>query len=357
MPGVRELFETHPGAGLAPALHQSPAGKAWLAELDAYLHLYGHRANRWLLNAPHWVEDSTPVLAVVRQYIGQPDRDPRAELMELAADRERRVAAARERLRGYPGPMVERFEHLLAAAQTATMLSEEHAFWIDYGTLYEVRRVILACGRRLVDAGVLTQTSDVFYLTPEELAENLDANAGPDRRRLAAERDAALQHGRSLSPPPALGTEPSEPGGDDPLSRALGKFIGAPPQPSADSTVIHGHAGAPGLVRGRARVVRSLDDGARVLPGEILVAPATLPPWTPLFAMAAAVVTDAGGILSHCAVVAREYGIAAVVGTGTATTLIRDGHLLEVDGTAGVVRILGRPAVPSSPNGVTDATV
>ena len=74
-------------------------------------------------------------------------------------------------------------------------------------------------------------------------------------------------------------------------------------------------------------------------PGDVLVAPATLPPWTPLFATAAAVVTDAGGILSHCAVVAREYRIPAVVGTGTATTTIRDGQMVEVDGTRGVVRL------------------
>ena len=77
-------------------------------------------------------------------------------------------------------------------------------------------------------------------------------------------------------------------------------------------------------------------------PGDVLVAPATLPPWTPLFATVVAVVTDAGGILSHCAVVAREYRIPAVVGTGSATTTIRDGQLVEVDGTAGVVRIVSR---------------
>jgi pyruvate,water dikinase len=89
-----------------------------------------------------------------------------------------------------------------------------------------------------------------------------------------------------------------------------------------------------------ARVIRSLAEAARLRPGEVLVAETTAPPWTPLFATAAAVVTDAGGILSHCAVVAREYGIPAVVGTGMASVLIHDGQEVEVDGDAGIVRVL-----------------
>ncbi|MDQ3547566.1 MAG: PEP-utilizing enzyme, partial [Chloroflexota bacterium] len=104
--------------------------------------------------------------------------------------------------------------------------------------------------------------------------------------------------------------------------------------------VLNGAAGSPGVVQGTARVVRSLADAGRIGPGDILVAPTTAPPWTPLFATVAAVVTDTGGVLSHCAVVAREYRIPAVVGTGTATTAIQDGQLIEVDGDRGIVRIV-----------------
>jgi phosphoenolpyruvate synthase/pyruvate phosphate dikinase len=99
-------------------------------------------------------------------------------------------------------------------------------------------------------------------------------------------------------------------------------------------------AGSSGKVRGAARVIRSLADAARLGRGEILVAETTAPPWTPLFATAAAVVTDTGGVLSLCAVVAREYAIPAVVGVGTATAVIRDGQTIEVDGDAGVVRVI-----------------
>ena len=93
-------------------------------------------------------------------------------------------------------------------------------------------------------------------------------------------------------------------------------------------------------MRGPARVIRTLAEATKLQPGDILVAETTAPPWTPLFATAAAVVTDTGGILSHCAVVAREYAIPAVVGVGIATDQIVDGQLLEVDGTAGIVRML-----------------
>jgi pyruvate,water dikinase len=86
--------------------------------------------------------------------------------------------------------------------------------------------------------------------------------------------------------------------------------------------------------------VRSLAEAGRLRPGDVLVAATTAPPWTPLFATAAAIVTDTGGVLSHCAVVAREYGLPAVVGTGAATASVEDGQLVEVDGDAGLVRLL-----------------
>ena len=118
------------------------------------------------------------------------------------------------------------------------------------------------------------------------------------------------------------------------------KFFGAPPQPSDEPGVLRGNPGSPGVVRGRARVLRSLPEAAGLRPGEVLVAETPAPPWTPLFATAAAIVTDTGGILSHSAVVAREYRIPAVVGVGAATATIRSGQMVEVDGDGGTVRVL-----------------
>jgi phosphoenolpyruvate synthase/pyruvate phosphate dikinase len=115
----------------------------------------------------------------------------------------------------------------------------------------------------------------------------------------------------------------------------------APPVPQEQTaTVIRGTPASAGTARGRARVARTLEEASSVTPGQILVCEMTLPAWSVLFATISAVVTDTGGILSHSATVAREYGIPAVVGTTVGTTTIKDGTLLEVNGTTGEVRIL-----------------
>jgi pyruvate,water dikinase len=338
---VRQVLEANSAADVPTALKQSPAGHAFLLDLRAYLQSFGQRCNDLILSVPRWIEDPTPAIANLQHYIRQPDHDPLVELAALAAERDELLAQTRERLNGYPAPVVEQFELFLTAAQIATVLSEEHAFWIDYGCLYQGRRVILEFGRRFAEAGAIDQADDVFYLTLEELREPASAAPSGDRRTLIDGRKADMAHFRSLTPPPALGAEPAEPPGDDPLDRAMGKFFGAPPQPATEPGVVCGNAGSPGIVRGPARVIRTLAEADRLQPGDVLVTTATLPPWTPLFATAAAVVTDVGGVLSHCAVVAREYGIPAVVGTGVATAILQDGQLLEIDGNTGVVRILG----------------
>ena len=123
------------------------------------------------------------------------------------------------------------------------------------------------------------------------------------------------------------------------MTTAFGKFFGLPPGPSEAADTLTGNPGSPGKVQGTAKVIRSLNEADKLDKGDILVAETTAPPWTPLFATAAAIVTDTGGILSHCAVVAREYGIPAVVGTGVATSMITDGQTIEVDGDAGRVHL------------------
>ena len=129
---------------------------------------------------------------------------------------------------------------------------------------------------------------------------------------------------------------------DNPVTRAMGRMFGTPPAPPDPKhpELISGIPGAPGKVTGTARVIVRLADASRLGRGEILIAPTTSPPWTPLFITAGGIVTDTGGGLSHCAIVAREYGIPAVVGSRVATAAIKDGQQIEVDGDAGTVRIL-----------------
>ena len=340
-PTVQQILETIDAGDVPAALETSEDGRAFLGELKAYLEEYGQRSNVFAeLGSYHWIEDPTTPINNLKDYITQPDRDLRADLAALAEERERLLAQARERLKGYPQAAQDGFEFLLKAAQAGTIIQEDHNHWIDQRGTYKVRIVMLECGRRLANANVIDEPNDVFYLTLAEVTELVSSASPSDRRDTVAERKAEMEHFRGITAPPALGTPPAGPPPDDPFSSAMGRFWGAPPAQSEDPNVLNGNAGAPGKVTGIAKVVADLSEASKVNPGEILVAPATMPAWTPLFASIAAVVTDAGGVLSHAAIVAREYNIPAVLGTGNATRTIQDGQTIEVDGDEGVVRIV-----------------
>ncbi len=334
--GVARVLTTVGPHEVAGQLGQSEEGRAFLAELDGYLDEYGRRTSMFVnVSAPSWIEDPTPLIATLQDAVTQPERDPEAGLAALADERERLTAEARERLAGFPEAVRGQFEFLLDAARQGAVMQEDHNYWIDSQVLYEVRRVVLELGRRLVANGGLEAPEDIFQLRVEEL-HDLSA----DLRGTVVERKSELEAFSGVPAPPVIGSLPPGPPPEDPVSRAVIKMFGGHPRESSSVDVFHGMPGSPGVARGRVRVLRSLADGDALVHGEILVAETTAPPWTPLFARAAAIVTDAGGILSHCAVVAREYAIPAVVGTKQATAVLRDGQLVEVDGTSGTVRIV-----------------
>jgi pyruvate,water dikinase len=137
-----------------------------------------------------------------------------------------------------------------------------------------------------------------------------------------------MERWSKVTPPESIGAPPAE---DVTTSTALREAKGT----------LSGTGASAGVARGPARVLMSLAEADRFRPGDVLVARTTMPAWTPLFAAACAVVTETGGVLGHAAVVAREYGIPAVLGVKDATALLRDGQLIEVDGSAGTVRVAG----------------
>ena len=360
-PAVQTVLQRYAPGDVPAALEQSAEGRAFQVRLRAYLREYGQRSERWGISYPSWVEDPTPVMKNLRDYAAQPERDPHAELSRLASERERLVTEARARLAGAPAAVVERFELLLKAAQEGTVLHEDHAFWIDFGLSCQVRQVAWEFGRRFAAAGVVAQPDSIFHLTLDELRQTAEELPRIDRRALTAARCAEIAYFRTITPPAALGTPPAATAGpptlpsrEDPVGRAFMKMWGLADAGTAASEedpareaelaaprVLYGNAGSAGVARGAVRVVRTLAEAAKLRPGDVLVAETTAPPWTLLFATAAAVVTDAGGVLSHSAVVAREYGIPAVLGTGTATSVLKDGQIVEVDGSAGTVRVVG----------------
>ena len=167
---------------------------------------------------------------------------------------------------------------------------------------------------------------------------------GSHLRALVADRKRILQALQSWSPPPALGPVPEAL--NDPAVQMLWGVTGETIQEwsraidSAEADELHGFAASPGVVEGVARVLMNVNEIGQIRDGEILVCPVTAPSWGPVFGKIKAAVSDIGGAMSHAAIVAREYGMPAVVGTGQATKRIRSGQLLRVDGDRGVVRIL-----------------
>jgi pyruvate,water dikinase len=336
--GVRKIFEEHSPGDVLNALAESDDGRAFAKELDDFLNSHGKRMSDWGIRHESWIEDPSPVLVNLKDYIQQ-EGDPDAELEERAAERIDAITAVRERLQGYPSHVRDEFERLLKAAATAVVLSEDHGYWIDFQSTYRVRRVIVEIGERLAQAGTVAIAADVFFLRTDEITPALGASPAPDHTGVVEARKKEMEHFGSVKPPLFMGTDYGPPP-PDLLSTALGKFFGAPAEQDNAADTVAGNAGSPGKFRGTARVVRSLDEADKLGVGEILVAETTSPSWTPLFATAAGIVTDTGGILSHCAVVAREYRIPAVVGTGVATSTIRDGQTIEVDGDAGRVHLI-----------------
>lgn len=339
---LRALLIETAAAALPAALAQSPEGRALWSEIEAHVKVYGECGDDLYIDAPTWSEDPTPILRGLREAVLHPERDLAAELRRQAEHRDARLAEVRARLAAHPRAIRDEFEALLAAAQVANVLTEDHHFWLDTKITFHARRVSLEVGKRLAAAGVLEHPGDVFALTLLELTSLADREAPTaELRARIAERRAEAARYADAPRPPILGVPQAFPNVESAVMKSGFKLNGGFMAPPANGNELSGLPGSRGKVTGIARVVRTLDEAEqRLAPGEILVAPATLPSWTPFFASLAGVVTGAGGVLSHAAVVAREYGLPAVVSVRGVMEAIRDGQTIEVDGDAGVVRIL-----------------
>jgi phosphohistidine swiveling domain-containing protein len=324
------------------ALEANDAGRTWLADLGAFLDAYGQRSNRFGISDPSWIEDPSAAIDAIRRFMSQPV-DPQANLERLAAERDAAVAAARERFAAASDEHRERFEVLLPAAQAGNVITEDHGFYIDFATNYQLQRVFIEVGRRLASAGVIDDRNDVAMLELDEILDGARELGRIDRRELVRARREEMERCGALHPPEFVGAKQVEMPADDPRGRFIRRFFG-PASAGVVEGELRGAAGAPGRARGVARLVLDLNEASKLEPGDVLVTKTTTPAWTPLFAVATAVVTDGGGALSHCAIVAREYGVPAVVGTIVGTQTIVDGQTIEVDGDEGIVRVISSTA-------------
>jgi pyruvate,water dikinase len=244
----------------------------------------------------------------------------------LLARRREAESTARAALAGQPN-LLRRFDALLSVAQQFAAVREEQISDLTMG--WPVLRLALRrLGEDLVGRKVLADPDEIFFLTREEVT-----SARGDLTTAAGTRLETWKRQRLLTPPLKLGPERVmlRRMMDDHVEtfRARGQAGGV--------ELLRGMPSSPGIAQGRVRVIAGPDTFDDFEQGEVLVAQATTPGWTPLFARAAAVVTDTGSVMAHASLVAREYGIPAVVGTGDATQKLRDGMLVTVDGSAGVV--------------------
>ncbi|WP_437948523.1 PEP/pyruvate-binding domain-containing protein [Sorangium sp. So ce296] len=302
--------------GRPDALRASEAGRATLAEVEAFLEEHGHRESAGLyLSAPTWRQDPAPVWGLLRGLLDA--TEPPSEQAGLA-----RYQAALEEvtraLRFAPG-LADAFRRNVERLRGAITFRERTHF--DLVRSYSALQAIVAeIARRLVERGHLPSPDDVFYLTEAEVRAWLTGEAPPldEVKRLVQRRRATYGVVNARWQRTAF-----EMGGG-----------GAP------GDELRGVGASSGVVRGKARIVRDAREFERVKAGEILVCRYTNPAWTPLFTLAAGVVTDTGGAVSHAAIVAREYGIPAVLGAAGATERIADGQEILVDGTEGRVTLL-----------------
>jgi pyruvate,water dikinase len=334
VPDVAELLRHATSGDVLAGLESVHGGKDFRASLDTFLDVYGHRNESFSeFLFPTWREEPAFPLFMLRSYLDASDDQRPAAMHERSArKREVRTQEVEGRLAG-DGEKLKTFRAWLTSAQQRTVLLEDHNFYIDQQGHVAVRVPCLAIGRHLVQQSSIEEPDDVFFLHETELADLVVS--AHDMRQIVAERKAERDRWMRVLPPATVGA------GTTLKNPLLERFFGGEVEEPDDPTLVQGIAGSAGVVRGVARFIATLAEVDRFSPGEILLTYATAPPWTPLFAVAAGIVTDVGGTLSHCAVVAREYGIPAVVGTKVATRRIPDGALITVDGTQGLVRIEG----------------
>jgi pyruvate,water dikinase len=309
------------------------AWQEWRERTQAHLDRYGHSIYDLDFSVPIPAHDPTPVLRALVVFIRNEGRNPHTRQERLLEQREQAVEAVHARTRGLKRAI---FDKTLGWARTHTRLREDSIFEIGlaYPTL---REMLLELGQRFAGAGAIAETDDIFWLEREEAeraAAALDRGEPPqDLVQRVEARHRRWRAEKSVTPPVQLPKR----------QRILGVSTDVYLPVSADEqtdTLLKGVACSSGQVTGTARVLHGHEDFDQMRAGDILVADITTPAWTPLFAMAAGIVTNVGGPLSHGSIVAREYGIPAVLGTGVATQRIESGQRITVDGEAGTVLLL-----------------
>lgn len=326
-----QLFNETPKEELLTTLLASTEGQAFLVQLQAILAVYGWRiANSHEFSNETWVENPAYILEVILEYLKK-DYDFEVEFAHVVAEREQKVTAL---LAKYPeSEAKEAFKQLHEWAVAYWGVDEDHHFYIDAMLPAKARLLLLEVGTLLVEAKAIEAKEDIFFLYLDELVELVTNPV--DTTAKIIERQAEHTVNATKEIPATYGVPPQE-AAPPVIERIFGTKAA---EVNEEEQIFKGYAASKGIHQGTVKVVRNQNDFAKVHKGDVVVCKTTLPPWTVLFSIAGAVITDAGGILSHAGTVAREYKLPAVLGTKVGTQLLKDGDIVTVDGTRGVVYI------------------
>ncbi len=324
-----------PGKFLMPTLREHPDAGEVVAAIDQYLATYGHQGYSLDFVEPTQAEDPSGLLATLKAMVADKGCDPERQRAKAAAIREEKFKQISQLLSGLE---YWQFRYRLWLARRYAHVRDEVSFLV--GSCWSVLRpMVFELGHRLVEVGTFLDAEDTFYLLTDELNQAIEARqsgkALPRFGKLAAERRELREARKKHLPPVVVPEEAGE-------NRIVAQAAATTAQILNDdsSATIRGFAVSSGQVTAKAGVVLGPADFDKWEPGSILVAPLTTTAWTQLFAHAAGLVTDLGSILAHGSIVAREYGIPAVLGLGIATKRIKHGQMIRVDGDTGVVALL-----------------
>jgi len=342
-------------------LNKIPDGKKWLEAFDKAKDPWFSVScgSGWFHHEGSWITNLDIPYGYIKSYMERLDKGEKIERSLDKVDKERDETVAK-----YQG-LIENdedrkaFDDAYKTVRTIYRYAEDHLFWVEhwFHTIWFDK--IRTFGRLLVDNGMLNEVDDIFmfnrYEIPEILTElstgwalGVDIPLRSDYYKAkVAKRRKILQTASEWSPTPALGIPPEEVA--EPFTIMLWGVTtdkvkewlkGVGEDKAEGVTEVKGFAASAGVAEGRARVLKRLKDIVDIQPGDILVCPTTNPSWAPVFTNIKAAVTDIGGLTSHAAIVCREYGVPSVTGTGIATSVIKTGDILKVDGDTGVVTIV-----------------
>ncbi|MCX8024747.1 MAG: PEP-utilizing enzyme, partial [Thermanaerothrix sp.] len=330
-PAAREELITLSPSALAAAYQAGRLTPETQQRVNEFLARYGRRG--WAeidLGRPRWNEDPTPIFSILQTYLNLDERQPTPD--QIVAQGEARAHYALTLLeagiRQTPlGWLKRHLVRILAHRVRALMGLREYPKFFFVRVIGAVREALLAAGRDLCTQGRLNQPDDLVFLTLDELrAFARDPSSAVWHERITQRRLAYAREMRRRQVPRLL------------LSDGRVFYAGISAEEQSETT-LWGSPVSPGIAEGRVRIVFDPRQ-ADLQPGEILVCPGTDPSWTPLFLPAAGLIMEVGGMMTHGAVVAREYGLPAVVGVDRATQRLRNGQRVRLDGTSGRIDLL-----------------